>query len=251
MRRAVASCLVPLLGLIIQHPAFADTELTSCGQTVTTGRGFLSADLDCTGSAAKYGVKFDGPGTLDLNGFTLSHADNAIACDGTCIVRNGALASNVTNVAGARVKLTDVSITGGNFGVTAHKGAQLQNVTISGATEAVRCDRGTVKLDTVAIDHGSNAVTTAGTAVAIDTTISDQSRAGITATRVRLVRSSVTGSGSDPDCNTLDGFDFFLCADVLAWKKPGVRASSCATSMVLSSNVNLDDPANWAVCSAD
>ena len=89
-------------------------------------------------------MKFEGAGVLNLGGSTLSNADIAVACDRNCIVRNGALTRNPTNVAGARVKLTDVAINAvpgaSNFGVLANKGAKLQNVTISHAPEAVRSD---------------------------------------------------------------------------------------------------------------
>jgi hypothetical protein len=47
------------------------------------------------------------------------------------------------------------------------------------------------------------------------------------------------------------GFTFFLCGDVLAWKKPTVRESTCSKSVVLSSNMSLPEPADWNACTLD
>ena len=90
-----------------------------------------------------------------------------------------------------------------------------------------------------------------GPITALDTTITGVSRAALKATRVRLVRSSVTGAGGDPNCNTLNGFNFFLCGDVLAFKKPTVRLSTCTTSLELSSHINLLNPEDWDACTTD
>ena len=48
--RIIALSLVTIVGLLVQRPAFADTEVMFCGQVISTGSAFLSADLDCTGS---------------------------------------------------------------------------------------------------------------------------------------------------------------------------------------------------------
>ena len=256
MRYVDAACSVVLV-LFLVPSAFAATEITTCGQVVVTGSSaFLSTDLDCTGSTADSAIKFEGSGVLDLRGFTVRNATTAVTCEGNCNVRNGSLIDNLTNVAGKRVKLKDVVIgrdQGGiNHGVICTKGASLKNVTIDGAWDsAVIGNRGTIRLDTVSIAHGRHGVRTQGTIVAVDTTVTDIVRAGLKATRVKLVRSSVTGSGTDPDCNRLIGLNFFLCADVVASKKPTFRGSSCDTSMVSSSNINLADPDNWGICAGD
>lgn len=234
--------------------AHADTEITACGQQIASGAAFLSADLDCTGSASPYGVRFYGTGVVDLRGFTIRNAGVAISCEGNCNVSNGSLIGNLTSVAGLRVKLRNVTITGGNTAVSNLKGANLKNVTVAGVFEAVAGDRGTIRLDSVTIDGvGRNAARSInGTIVAVDTTITNVQRAGLMGTRVKLIRSSVAGSGTDPDCNTLTGgFTFFLCGDVIAWKKPTVRGSTCDTSVVTSGNLNLPNPADWNVCTLD
>lgn len=249
--------LMTALALVSARPALADTEITTCGQELTGGKAFLSADLDCAGSGAYYGVHFDGSGVVDLRGFTIRNVNIAIACGGNCNVTNGAFVDTLTAVSGSRVKLTNVAVShtpsgGTNHAVVCEKGALLKNVTIDGAFEPVVGDKGTIKLDTVTITNGRNGVRTdEGSILALDTTITGVSRAGLYGTRVKLIRSSVTGSGTDPDCNTLQGFTFFICGDVVAWKKPLARGGTCDTSIVLSSNMSLPDPADWNLCSQD
>lgn len=253
--RKVFALALGLLTLVPALSARADTEITTCGQEIQSGAAYLSADLDCTGSPVSYGIRFYGNGVVDLRGFTIRNASNAIVCDGNCYVRNGSMIDNLSNVGGKRVKLANVTIgrdvRGSNYGVIGEKGANLKNVTIDIGGDGVVGNRGTIKLDTVTITTAENAVRTDGTIVAVRSTISGVSRAGLMGTRVKLIDSSVTGSGTDPDCNTVTGFTFFLCGDVVSWDKPTVRKSTCDTSVVDSSNLMLPDPADWNVCTLD
>jgi hypothetical protein len=81
-RRLTGGLMGPLLVLALLSPVSAASPpvaVTSCGQSVpdyTTG--FLTADLDC--GAAPVGVLLGRKGRLDLGGFTLSGATNAVVC---------------------------------------------------------------------------------------------------------------------------------------------------------------------------
>ena len=245
---------VALVSLGCVPAAHAATAITACNQVVHGGAAYLTSDLDC--AWADYGVRFEGAGVLDLGGFTLKKAGVGVSCELSCNVRNGVLEDTHTGIASnSRAKVTNVEIrpneSGINIGVAGSTGAVLKNVTLT-AREGVVADYGPVKLDHVTITNCLGGVRTQKSITAIDSTITAPAHYGLQGSGIRLIRSSATGAGTDANCNMFTGeFSFLLCGDLMSWKRPTVRLSTCDTSLVLSSNINLGDPENWHVCSTD
>ena len=116
MRGALVSLLLicMLVGPGAADPSSADTLVDGCGATVA-GRGYLAADLDCTG--------YDGPAVhlfsksvLDLAGFTISGGlSDAVVCEGRCEVegRGGTItgaARNGISIRGRKFEARDLIV---------------------------------------------------------------------------------------------------------------------------------------------
>lgn len=248
-RRRLALIALALLATAAAPAAEAATPVTSCVQHYK-GNGYLTADLDCTGEAV--GVYIDGSGTLDLRGFSISNAVVGVICDGSCKVLNGTLNFNYNGAVHAikgHAKVTNVVINaGGTDGVFAAKNVILQDVQINGAYYAFSADYGTAKLRNTQVTNGRRGGNAGKMIRLVDSSVADVQHFGLRANKIRLLRSAVTGSGTDPSCNQNISL---LCGDLLSRKQPAVRESTCDTSLVLSNIISLPNPNDWDVCTAD
>jgi hypothetical protein len=239
---------------LVAGPAFAGpTELTSCGQTVT-GKAFLSADLDCSGTSL-HGVELNDHGKLELNGHTLT-ADSqrlAVHCLSSCAVHGpGTLTTGGTDAGG----------------VHARKNLKIKNVTLTGFGVAVstqdRFGKGRVLVDDSTISNVGWGVRANVPVRLSDTTVTGATGSGIvtgenvesglpcTGVATTLKRSSVTGSGTDPLCGVDTSGMGYLghnCADIITCEKPPrLQDSSCGASCQGGTGLPCT---SWGICTGD
>jgi hypothetical protein len=239
MRRTATAWLVVLL--TSAAASAATVPVTTCGQVVI-GRGELVGDLDCGlyGGTAAVTVR----GRLDLNGFTITGNAglNAVSCVVKCNVRGPGL------------------ITGANAGVSTEwpNGAKIRvrDVTIDGNTGAA-VDGSTVSVkDSVITNNGTanppvsfpfTGGVSGGRVKILDSALTNNFNFGVRGSKVRLIRSTATGNGTNPGC--LANIPNWGCADVAGFEIPRVRASStCGTSRRLAF---APFNSSWGVCAND
>jgi hypothetical protein len=126
----------------IAQPAAAapPTEVTSCGQVVV-GNGFLSGDLDCSGSADA-AVRLENGARLSLGGFTITADVTGVQCKAGCrvigpgtirrVIVGDAHTVGVFGHQGTRVE-GGVSIEGWRHGILVLGSARVDDATISGS----------------------------------------------------------------------------------------------------------------------
>jgi hypothetical protein len=214
-------------------------EVNTCGQEFR-GRGFLTADLDCTGFA-DHAVIIE-RGRLELRGFTLTGGNAyGVRCIGSCkivgpgtITRSGLDGVRVQR----RVTILNVNITNNDSdGVDARNN---------------RGNAGAVVKESVITGNGSSGVQADRRAKLFATTISANGQHGVEIGKFRcdrptrlLVRdSTIVGNGVDVTCGVSR-----TCADVATCDTPRLSGvSSCQTSYDLSSGF---PGSSWGVCSLD
>lgn len=221
----------------------ATVEVTTCGQQVIGGRGFLSGDLDCAGWDG-YAIHLAGA-RLDLNGFTITGGmEVGVLCSTRCRIEGPG------TITGSRLD---------NVTSWSDKTLKIRNVTVSNS----------------ALGHGISAIAVIAKIVARDVTVIGNAGSGLDSSHlVRLKGGTVTGNGTygvragpsvlggkegkvvargasisgngvAPECG-----DSVQCADVAtaARKAPRLRDTTCDTSYQLGSGVpGLD----WDVCALD
>jgi hypothetical protein len=236
--RAAALSLAATLWLAA--PVCAATLITYCGQSLH-GRGYLAADLDCTG--------FNGHavmitrGRLDLNGFTIRGANYAgVHCKGPCRIYgpgtvtenglNGVHAEDWAIIRGATITNNLVS---GVYARNLNGGSRvlIKSATITGNSfHGVETDNAAVIRYSTISNNGSNG---------IDVGVQDCESGG----RALIYRSTATGNGAT--CINTP-----VCADISAcgrtYPSPRLRLSTCGTSYVRGSGA---PGTSWNVCAGD
>ncbi len=217
------------------------TPIVYCGQQLH-GRGFLVADLDCSGYLG-HGVIID-RGTLDLNGFTIRNAGfYGVHCESWCKIRGpGSVTLNGFDGVHAEnwAMVRDAIIS--NNGLS---GVQARN--INGGSRVL------IKNSTIT-GNGLNGIETDNLAIIRDSIISNNGENGIdvgvqfcdSGGRVMVVSSTVSSNGGS--C-----FGSPYCADVNSCGRndpaPRLRNQSmCGTSHVRDSGA---PGMNWGVCLLD
>lgn len=280
IRQFVAPVLATAALSIVATTGFAQTPVTTCGQEVS-GAAVLAADLDCTGFNGN-AVTLHG-GTLTMNGHTITGGDIGVYCDRRCSVVGPGLVtgSNFFGVDGFQtsVHLKQVDVTNvALLGVQCWKSCVVDGpATMSGNGVAVAGSgntkvRGGVTItgnDTaisVSNSHGTASVIVTGSTITanrqgistqrriklVDTSVTSNGRSGLTAGEykcprkaiISLVRSTVTGTGTDPSCTTN------VCADITTCgTAPRLdETSTCDHSWV---NGSGNPGENWHVCTFD
>lgn len=242
--RGYAALAAAALGLALGLPTpvwAAATPVTYCGQSIR-GRGFLTADLDCTGFFG-HAVIIE-RGRLDLKGFTIRGAEfYGVHCESSCritgpggIVDNGldgVHAENWVIINGVLIASNGIS---GVFARNVNGGSRL------------------VIRESTIMQNGFNGVEADNLANIRDSIISENGQYGVdvgvqfcnTGGRVILVRSTVAENGSA--CGGPSG-----CADLNSCGRNNARprlrnASMCGTSHVRNSGI---PGTSWGVCSED
>jgi len=275
-----ASLLATAALSMIAATAFAQTPVTTCGQEVS-GAAVLPADLDCTGMSGN-AVTLHG-GTLTLNGHTITGADIGVYCDRRCTVVGPGLVTGSNffgiDAFGTSVHLKQVDVT--NVPVRAVQSWKACIIdgpaTMSGSGDAVAASGNTKIRDGVTItnndtalavfnDHGTAGVIVTGSTVTgnrqgiltqrriklVDSSVTDNGTNGLSAGEykcprngfISLVRSTVTGNGTDPSCSTN------VCADIATCgTAPRVDDTSTCGHSYVNGSGNPGD--SWHVCSLD
>ncbi len=176
----------------------AQTIVNTCGQVVS-GKGVLSADLDCTGFPAA-AVTLTKGAKLDLAGFTLTGGDaDAIFCEHSCTVLSSSTQTGVVqNATGSGIgtfsnvccdnvvkRVVNVRITG-NGG--------------SGVSTMVIGDQKVVIKDSEITSNGLDGATGGKKLSVKRSTISNNGFEGVRGSRVSIVDSEINGnqaSGAD------------------------------------------------------
>ncbi len=274
---SLAASLVVFAGAI---PAAAVTVVHTCGQE-TTGPATLADDLDCTGFDGN-ALTMHG-GTLTMNGHTITGGFIGVSCDKSCkIVGPGTVTASTfagVNALEAGLKMTQVDVTDcGVFGAQVWDTATISGpATFSGHGTAIRVGvRAKLKDLTITGNHtGVEAANNADVGSILvqgstisgneaygllaqraikmkDSTVADNGRTGVLSGLVcdkksgaTLVRSTVTGNGTAPECGSGP-----VCADVATCnKRPRVKTgSTCGTSYQIGSG---NPGSNWDVCTLD
>ena len=240
VRIAAAAILAAGLALSARRAVAGSTNVSKCSSVIVRGRSVLTRDLDCTSVYPSTGVLID-HGTLFLNGHTLiTSGTTAVDCIGNCrIVGPGTITGDGNGVYGRKsvsIRDVDFSVTVGAIAAFNAKGTgkvKLSNVTITGGIGGVYTD-GAARIEdsTIAIAGG----------VGVSSGTTDATGC-ITKGTVLLRSSSVTGStaGCGPDV---------ACADIASCSAPNIQdGSTCETSCQLGGSGPTCTP--WGVCSAD
>jgi hypothetical protein len=195
-RRREACALATAIGvtsLLVTCVAWAGSQpLIACGQVVS-GHYHLEGDLDCTGVVG-HGVDMVGRrARLELRGFTISNASAAgVQCRSGCkIIGPGTITgSGLQGLrAGGRMKVSDVTILDNAIGIEASNNKNRGRVIIRGSDIegnghfGVYAQRRVKLLDSI--------VTGNERGVVVDCLDG----------KYKVKRSTVTGNGSDFDCN--------------------------------------------------
>jgi len=242
----IALALV-LFTMVAARAAHAAVPITTCAQTLNNfdNKVVLANDLDCAANQA--GILIGG-GIIDLGGFKITGATTAVLCTGGCNVSNGTLVNNIRGVVSnqGHARLINVTVDGGDTAAIGPKGVVLKNVEFNNLSHGFLSTLGGAKLLNVHQNGGLTGGLAAKSIKAVDSIVTGPLHYGLRGDKVRLTRSSVTGSGSDPGCNLAPAFDT-LCGSILAWKTPVLKISSRDTSVVLG----VLPPTSWAVCTSD
>jgi hypothetical protein len=232
-----------LASMVIATPATAKVmvPVTTCGQIVPKNAiGYLTADLDCTGSsnAIVGAVVLGTNATLDLRGYTLTtDAIFGVYCGGVteqdgalkpCRVEGGTITGPITGhgVIGRRVQAANLTITGAAvYGIFSDGPLVAEGLDVSG------CGSGGVRADKGARISGS--------------TLTGNGLYGVLSGKgIRLLSSTVTGNDTDPTCAQGPAH----CADLDSPRPPVLVDSTCDTSLGKPFNQNGND---WDVCTLD
>ncbi len=203
----VLACWIP--------SAFAQTEITSCGQVVT-GKAFLSADLDCTGyddevlvhelfhddedaSVVGAAVIVKRTGTIELRGHTLTGGQLGIFCGKSCTVLGGG-----------------VTVTGSVVhGIIASKNLTIKDTTVSNNGEAGLFVNRTLRATGCTISGNRSGTWISATIKLVSSTVTGNAEFGIGADGVSLLDSSLSNNG---------------VVDLSSKRRPHLKRSTCETS---------------------
>lgn len=223
-----------------------EVAVTTCGQIVPKKTlGYLTGDLDCTGydggdPAILYDtdvpVTLGQKAKLDLRGFTLTGGRYTVECiniradrkrHGICEIFNGTL-TGATQAAllAENAYVHDLTSTGNGVGLY-----------LLGKKVTVE--------DVVVTDNWADGMRL-GNAKLRNATVTNNAGNGLTGYKLKIVDSTITGSGTSDFCVSHPGD----CFDINAEKfKPKVENVVCGTSGGSSS---LGPPSGtWGVCSLD
>jgi hypothetical protein len=200
--------------------------VSTCGQEYA-GDGYLTGDLDCTGSGGP-AVSINGKGRLALQGFTITGGDVGIVCLQSCrITGPGALIAPASTGIASAGALTVSNLTiadSGGDGIVGYRQVRVVDSTLVGnGGSGVRSQRVVIRGSLITANASFGA-------------LSGPRR------RVVLRDSQVTGNGIGDAC-ALGA----PCADVASGRKPRLRHSVCDTSWDSSS----PDGGDWKVCLED
>lgn len=278
--RRLPALLACLVIAATAAPVAAQTVVTTCGQE-THGAAVLNADLDCTGFAG-YALTMHG-GTLAMNGFTIRGGLVGVHCDLTCKILGPGTITETTfaavNAVEVGLKLTQVNIvdnpvlgiqvwntavvsgpavfSGNGTAIRVGAKAKLANLTISGNFTAVEAANnahiGNVWIQDSTVSGNRVGLEAQRNVRVVNSVVTGNATFGIYAhgdydcdknASANLVRSTVSGNGTDPECGAS-----LSCADVATCDGPRIRAgSTCGTSYQLGSGNPGHD---WNVCSLD
>jgi hypothetical protein len=221
--------LIGALLLATAGTAAAQTDIATCGQTVT-GSARLVADLNCV-EADEFAVRIL-KGDLDLNGHTISGFDG-VSCDRPCTVTGpGTIMGTIgsTAIGGAtRVTVVGVDISNCQFGVVANGSVSVVNSTVTDSThEGIRSNRkATVTGSTVT---GNSWAVRADRAKIDSSTITGNASGVLVARKLHASLSTIIDNGE---------------FDIESNLRPNLESTDCGTSF------HWNSTETWGVCSLD
>lgn len=259
--------VLSLFVLLIGSGVCSATDVTVCGQKIVDGdTGVLEADLDCSAAPGILAAVLIGNGaTLSLNGHTVTGRPDIAAVAGDvarrfAVVGPGTITGAGTGIAGAlktRVTIRDVDLSENDFATDVPLGTvDLTSVTVESHHSGISA--GTVRAQTLTVttnDSGDCILgrTIRGTDVTVTgchtgigalgsarlqrLTATGNVTIGVSAARVRLLDSVVTG-------NIFIGQPL----DILSTRRPSVIRTTCGVSRQLIGDVV---GATWGVCADD
>ncbi len=287
MTPVLVSIYASLLVLVVA-PVFAvatasaATEVTSCGQVVEED-GFLTADLDCSGTSGLSVVFTGNKVGFDLGGFTLTGGDlSAVACTRRCRVENGTVTgagengvlgirglagklevsnlvvsdNGLCGVAGNKSAVVVDSVISGNgrCGVSGGGRTQVINSAITangwpgvGGRKGVRISGSTISGNQWGVSLSSGQ---SGHARIVDSSIVGNLYGGFFGIRLRAKNTTFANNVADPaDPCVVDEGVQTACRDIISMLRPVLRNSACETS--LSDKLRPRIGRSWGICSLD
>lgn len=243
--------------LLCANPALA-VDVSECGQPLAEGdTAVLIADLNC---GALVGVLMPSRATLDLNGHSITSDTVAVHCNpknctilgpGSLSSANSCAIQTEQNSYKTRVTVSDVEIHDSKTGICAGTADlakfDLTNVTVRNSIESGISGQG---------------ADGAGSVKGTNLTIIDNGVFGVSARKIKLRDSTITGNGSIGVFSwlgksklvgsTVTGNDIINGFDIASGKKPRFKDGTCERS-AQSVFPDLPDGSSptWGICTLD
>lgn len=238
------------------------TEVTACGQVVTSRTAVLTTDLACGTGVGLFGVQLRNGAKLDLQGHTITGGQIGVACgkmlcvdtwcgpdkrSGNCEVSNGTITGAQYGIGGRQLVVRNMTfVDNAAYDVLAvHKadvyGSDFQAI---GDVNAVQGDK-RVRIYDSTVNGGY--ISSAKRVELRSTTVTSNSPFGVFGRVIKLFGSSVTGAADDPGCGT----DFQVCADLVSDTRPIVDATSSCERSLRTPRVPNEPFETWGVCTLD
>jgi hypothetical protein len=209
-----------------------EVEVTTCGQTVPHGaRGYLAADLDCTGNPGGFfggAIVLERGAQLDLRGFTLTGdaAGAGVVCGEPCGDQPLSICKSSCKIFGS-----GGAIVGTGLGIYGNS-LDVHDVTITGCTTAIgSLRRLTLRHATISANAAWGILAPSCKPKIYDSTITDSGSGVNSSYGVLLKHSNVTGN---------------IYGDLVTSRRPKLVDSTCGTSAGAPPSGGT-----WGVCTLD
>jgi hypothetical protein len=237
------------------------TEVTACGQVVTTRSAVLTTDLNCGTGTGSFGVALRSKGKLDLQGHTITGGQLGVACgtmlcvgtwcgpdrrSGTCEVSNGTITGAKYAIGGRELVVRNMTFAdNAAYDVLAVKKADVYDSDFqTGDVNSVQANRRVRIYDSTV--NGGYIVSDKRVELR-STTVSSSSPLGVAARVIKLFGSSVTGALAHPNCGTV-----WVCTDLLSRIRPVLDAMSTCEKSERAPRCGPGEPiVTWGVCTLD
>jgi len=264
--RAVSVKRVAIAVVLFASSVAGAVDLTECGQHVSPGSvAIVQNDIDCTGSPERLAAVYLGDqATLQLNGHTITARSDIDGVVGDvarrcAIIGPGVITGAATGIVGAktRMTITSVTLTGNRNAIDLPLG-RLDLIDVTSSSTFAGISGGDIRATRLAVTTNSGGNCIMGSKLrGVDVTVTgchtgitmlrsvrveglddrDNLTVGVTATRVRLINSVVTG-------NIFIG----QALDILSRRRPVLTNTTCdASAQWINDTVG---PA-WGVCAGD
>jgi hypothetical protein len=236
------------------------TEVTACGQVVTSRSAVLTTDLNCGTGTGSFGVVLRSGARLDLQGHTITGGSIGVACgnmlcvsawcgpdkrSGTCEVSNGTITGAQYAIGGRGVVVRNMTfVDNAAYDILAvHKADVYDSDFLSGDVNSVQGDK-RVRLFGSTVNGGY--INSAKRVELRSTTVTSSSPLGVYGRVIKLFGSSVTGSLAHSNCGTE-----WQCADLVSDVRPILDATSTCERSQRTPREFGAPIESWGVCTLD